>query len=161
ETCNAKDGDCNGPTDDSLTDSRYDHACYNRCNDADGANTSSGTRCHPSTYTCVAAARACNGSVANASHTCNGTDHECHGTVDDTLTDVGSGFPCYDNCPGQVAAGCKGECKAGQLGCSAGVKVCTGSTGLTAETCDGKDNDCNGTTDDGFDYPQYTTDPNN
>jgi hypothetical protein len=90
---------------------------------------------------------------------CDGIDNDCNFMTDDSPTDVGGG--CGQNCPGGVLANCKGECKAGTLVCSSGVKLCMGSTGPTPETCDGKDNDCNGTTDDGFGYPNYNSDPKN
>src|SRR5205814_1082118 len=77
---------------------------------------------------------------------CNGLDDDCNFLVDDSPTDVGG--PCGQNCPGQSVTNCVGECHAGTLACSAGLKVCQGSTGPTPEICDHKDNDCNGTTDD-------------
>jgi hypothetical protein len=45
-----------------------------------------------------------------------------------------------------------GECVAGEYVCARHGKgiVCEGATGPTAEICDGKDNDCDGTPDNGF-----------
>src|SRR4030095_15661304 len=44
-----------------------------------------------------------------------------------------------------------GECEAGTTQCVAGSIRCVGAQGPTAELCDGKDNDCDNMTDEGFD----------
>jgi len=54
--------------------------------------------------------------------------------------------PCYTGTAGTQGVG---ECKAGTQVCVSGAwSACTGEQIPAAETCDGKDNDCNGTTDD-------------
>ena len=84
-----------------------------------------------------------------ALETCNdvGTDNDCDGDkaeVDldqDGVNDLGSA--CKKGLPGICDAGTR-HCKQGQL-------VCQGkySIGQITEACNGKDDDCNGTTDDG------------
>src|SRR5207302_1355825 len=49
---------------------------------------------------------------------------------------------------GACGAANVGTCKAGVVTCSSGVLMCQGATPPALETCDGKDNDCNSTTDD-------------
>ena len=68
---------------------------------------------------------------------CDNKDNDCNGMIDDgTLPTVG------DNCANQV-----GECAGGVKQCVSGVITCTKPP--MPEICDLKDNDCNGTPDDG------------
>ncbi|MBM4319359.1 MAG: hypothetical protein FJ125_05195 [Deltaproteobacteria bacterium] len=77
---------------------------------------------------------------------CDGLDNDCDGVVDDEPVDEGGGC-------GSV----QGECRAGLLLCSAGRLVCAGGRepgtelciGPSDERCDGLDNDCDGSTDEG------------
>nr|WP_240806783.1 MopE-related protein [Polyangium spumosum] len=70
---------------------------------------------------------------------CDGLDNDCNGLVDDgSISQVGD--PCGSD---------TGECQSGALACAAGVLDCVGDIGPTQELCDGKDNDCDGTIDNG------------
>lgn len=72
----------------------------------------------------------------------DGKDNNCNGVVDEN---------CSPNCDPNMGRPCSvgvGECKRdGTLGCSA---ICNAQPGLPSPEvpCDGKDNDCNGVTDD-------------
>jgi len=77
---------------------------------------------------------------------CNDIDEDCDGVVNNG--NPGGGATCSDNCPGGV---CQGECTPGTTQCLGNALVCTGGVGPQLEQCDGKDNDCDGQTDEGFD----------
>ena len=71
--------------------------------------------------------------------TCNGLDDDCDGVADN---DVPVGRPCDTGRPG--------VCGPGHVRCVSPNSVCTPDTAPSGEVCDGIDNDCNGTVDDGF-----------
>lgn len=71
---------------------------------------------------------------------CDGIDNDGDDAVDESWPELGQ--PCGET---------RGECAPGAYVCAAdglGV-VCTGGVGPLAELCDGKDNDCDGTIDNG------------
>ena len=68
--------------------------------------------------------------------TCNNLDDDCNGVIDNYLK--------------QVCGISIGDCKQGLQTCSAGVwGNCTGETAPKNETCDGRDNNCDGKVDEG------------
>lgn len=140
--CDTLDNDCDGVTDEG-------------CECVDGTTQSCGTdvgACMAGTQTCTAGAfGACAGEVAPGTESCNGIDDDCDGMVDDDLT----------------APAC-----ALQMGVCAGRRQpCSGAGGFTAceaadygpnyetdeTSCDGFDNDCDGTIDEGCDCIDGTT----
>ncbi|MFO0651505.1 MAG: putative metal-binding motif-containing protein [Polyangiales bacterium] len=124
ETCNGRDDNCNGMIDDGFACVRGSTgACATACG-------SMGTRtCNPD---CTW------GPCAAPAETCNGRDDNCDGVVD-------NGFAC--------AAGATGACT---TSCgSTGRRTCLGSCSWDtcvppAETCNGADDNCNATCDEGF-----------
>src|SRR6185369_13987697 len=83
---------------------------------------------------------------------CDAVDNDCNGVINDGNQDSGGpegGQPCLDYCGGVA---CKGECTAGISTCVGNDLVCIPGKGPTIEVCDGKDNDCNGTPDNGFNF---------
>ena len=71
---------------------------------------------------------------------CDGLDNDCNELDDDAVTDLAS----------VCATGDPGLCATGAEVCEDGVPVCVPSFTPTSETCDGLDNDCDGTPDNGL-----------
>jgi hypothetical protein len=124
ETCNGADDNCSGTCDDGF------ECCA-------GSTGSCPTPCGGTgTRTCSAVCAW--GSCEIAAETCNGADDDC-----DTVCD--NGFSC-----------CRGETETCSTSCSStGTRTCStsctwGTCTPPAETCNGVDDDCDGTADEGF-----------
>lgn len=150
EVCDARDNDCNGQSDDGLATQTW-HP------DADGDGHGNGTvstqACtRPSGY--VANTSDCNdgdaGIYLGALETCDGVDNNCNGSVDE-----GEMLTWYRDADGD-----------GYGSASLSTQACTPPSGYVANTsdchdnnasirpnasevCDGMDNNCNGTVDEG------------
>ncbi len=75
---------------------------------------------------------------------CDGLDNDCDGVVDDGVP--GAGDACGTD---------EGTCRAGILACVDGMEACQGEIAAGDELCDGADNDCDGTTDEGLPGDQW------
>lgn len=73
-----------------------------------------------------------------ADERCNGFDDNCNGRVDENPVDASG--PCE--------TGFVGVCSAGTLRCEGGAVACVQTTAVSAERCDGLDNDCDGRIDE-------------
>ncbi len=124
ETCNGLDDNCNGTTDEGNPGGG------GTCGSAIG-------ECLPGTLACAGGALVCSGGRSAIAETCNNRDDDCNGSVDD-------GVPTTGACGSAV-----GECRQGVNTCVSGAFVCTGGRGAGTEICDGRDNDCDGSTDEG------------
>jgi hypothetical protein len=88
--------------------------------------------------------------VSPTTEICNGRDDDCNGVVDNptppatSLPGTGPGFVCGSNV---------GRCTFGAFACVGGAVVCQGGTGPTAETCNGVDDNCDGSVDEGVTPP--------
>lgn len=79
---------------------------------------------------------------------CNGKDDDCNGIIDDPAQ-LGV-KPCYEGNPNDLLYG---DCRFGLERCTDGKMQCIGQIMPTVEICDGKDNDCDGLVDEGFEKP--------
>ena len=181
ETCNGRDDDCDGRTDEgNLGGGDCDTGGIGQCargivacvdggeqclplaeagdeicdgvdNDCDGTvdegNPGGGVRCDTGglgqcgigRLECQDGGLACIGEFDPQSETCDGRDNDCNGTIDDGIAEIG--FGCDTDLPG--------VCAGGTYACINGALECEAETLAGPERCDGEDNDCDGTTDEG------------
>jgi len=133
ETCNGKDDNCDGDTDENL-----EQSCYT----ADAATQGKG-QCKAGKQTCSAGAwGVCEGEVTPSTETCDGQDNDCNGVVDDGI----SAQACYSGPAGTEG---RGICHAGTQACTSGSwGACVDEQVPQAEECNGLDDDCNDAVDD-------------
>ncbi len=146
ELCNAIDDDCDGSTDEGFgvgTACRGLGACSvaGQLECADDGSVRCSSAAAARVETCNAADDDCDGRTDEGNvETCNGADDDCDGRTDeDFLLGV--------------------ACETGGLGaCAVGVRACNDAGGVrcqqvsqpaAAEACDGRDDDCDGGTDEG------------
>jgi hypothetical protein len=153
EACDGLDNDCDARIDeetDLFTDTRNCGACGDQCTPPNAAPACVDGRCRIGACDLGwvdanhDAADGCESPCVGSAERCNDADDDCDGDVDEDFAELGT------------------ACVAGLGACqSPGVDVClpdgsgtrcNGVPGLPeAETCNGADDDCNGTVDDGFD----------
>jgi MYXO-CTERM domain-containing protein len=175
EVCDGIDNNCNGSTDETpLMDAPLpgQNGCWNLPGNCCSHTTPSPTVpdlnwCPPAGGTCFgvgaltqpcsagtqvcagAMGWVCQGGKAPSAEVCDGVDNNCNGAPDDGGPFPTEGNACGINAPN--VAGCvKGDCLAGTIQCTAGSLDCVGDVGPAPETCNGKDDNCNGTCDDGI-----------
>ncbi|HAA58115.1 MAG TPA: hypothetical protein DCE42_25355 [Myxococcales bacterium] len=142
ESCNQRDDNCDGNVDENLT-----NCCQDGKKRACGSNVGV---CSSGSQTCTGGKWGdCTGGVTPKSEICDGRDNNCDGQIDESLIKY-----CYtfsQGCTGTASAGykCVGSCAQGKSTCISGKwSICSGQQGPAKESCDGKDNDCNGQIDD-------------
>jgi hypothetical protein len=131
EVCDDKDNDCDGVIDDSPVD------VGGPCGVGTGV-------CTPGVEVCLpGGVKMCQGAMGGVPEVCNGLDDDCNGIVDDNPSDVGGQCTPAGGNPGV------GLCTFGMIACIAGAPQCVGGVLPGMETCNGKDDDCDGVIDDG------------
>jgi len=102
--------------------------------------------CRDGTQTCSGGKwGSCAGQVGPSSERCDGKDNDCDGQTDEGNPDGGK------SCKGSGS----GPCAQGTSKCQSGRIVCITSSKPSTETCDGKDNDCDGVIDEGLERSCY------
>ncbi len=141
EICNGRDDDCNAAIDDGLPRcgcaggaEPRDEVCNRVDDDCDGLVDEA------LQVTC-----ACSGDVPPGTETCNGRDDDCNAAIDDGLAAPDWICPTLGVCAGKAKPACGGSF--GWTCDFSGVPHHE-SVGGAEVTCDGRDNDCDGFTDE-------------
>jgi hypothetical protein len=127
ELCDGRDNDCDERTDEELGQSMCGVGACARTVD----NCSMGRlqRCEPG---------------APSAEVCNGMDDDCDGMADNEIGPAA----CYS---GPMGTQSVGRCRAGTRTCAGGMLgTCAGEVVPDAELCNGMDDDCDGTVDNGI-----------
>jgi hypothetical protein len=144
EVCDGLDNDCDGQVDEG--------GVCDECTSGDTRPCDTGQPgvCADGTETCVSGewSGVCNQDTQSSTEVCDGLDNDCDGQVDeggvcDECTS-GDTRPCDTGQPGVCADGTE-TCVSGEWS-----GVCDPDTQSSAEVCDGLDNDCDGSTDEGL-----------
>ncbi len=100
--------------------------------------------CSAGTWACQAGSVVCVPTVTASAETClnQGVDNDCDGDA----TELTDGVHENDAC----TTGVPGECSAGRQRCTSGSLLCVPIRQAAPEVCDGRDNDCDGNTDNGL-----------
>jgi hypothetical protein len=159
EACDGLNNDCDANIDEG--------------NPGGGGSCGTGTgACSPGMEQCLGGTLQCIGGTGPTIETCNTIDDDCNGTVDDGFTlsnDVNNCGMCGRVCSfANAIAGCSsGTCTL--VACLTGFYNRNGSTAdgceyacdfAGAEICNGRDDDCDGTPDDGLTPPSTFCNPN-
>jgi hypothetical protein len=125
--CGGFDNDCDGVVDEG--------------NPGGGVACSTGLLgvCAAGTTACVKGTLRCMTNTAASPERCDGLDNDCDGEVDENDAEE------------ECDTGLLGACAKGTLLCTDGVVTCAATTlpGTMDETCNGKDDDCDGEVDEG------------
>ncbi len=137
EVCDGLDNNCDGAADEGCGCIDGDvRACY------DGAASTEGVgECRAGMQRCAAGTwEACEGSTAPDVEACDGRDNDCDGAID------GIARACYSGPPETRDTGI---CHDGVQTCvAASWEACAGEALPQFETCNGVDDDCDGTVDE-------------
>ena len=139
EVCDQLDNDCDGKVDEDVPGC-CEPGAMEECSKNEGICEKGVRECNPNGNW-----GACSGQEPVA-ELCDGLDNDCDGITDNG--NPGGGVSCGTNI---------GECKTGVTSCTGDPEeyLCEGEIPWTLEVCDGKDNDCDGSTDEELDEDQW------
>ena len=132
--------------DAALIDQDCDGAVNEECECVEGQTKSCGQsnigECRLGTQTCDINGNwgQCIAAVYPSAESCDGKDNDCNGQTDESLADITTDVYGYDSI---------GECQVQIESCLGGsYQIIQQAIGPKTEICDGKDNNCNGQTDE-------------
>jgi IgGFc binding protein/Sulfatase-modifying factor enzyme 1/Putative metal-binding motif len=131
EICDNLDNDCDGEIDEDGDIPGMGQPCG-------GVGI-----CAPGVRACIAGNVICEGGGDPQAGLCDGLDNNCNGLVDEPeeiAEDSAMGAPCGETV---------GACSEGHNECIDGSVICVGAVVPTTEICNGIDDDCNDTIDEG------------
>ncbi len=132
ETCNSKDDDCDGITDNNLE--------VLSCWQGPSLTVfSERSICKKGVLACLEGKTFCEGQVLPKREECNNLDDDCDGYVDDNAVDT------------RLTCGVStdvGTCTFGAYTCQEGELYCMGAVSPQVESCNNQDDDCDGNTDE-------------
>jgi hypothetical protein len=142
EVCDGQDNDCDGTIDGDVTDDGQ--AC--------GGMPGGTGECRQGSRMCINGVLVCVGAGIPGTEVCDGKDNDCDGNTDedDPFVDTAC-YPVGVSGCNVNTQSCTAPCQLGQWACTSGRLSCTGMVTPTTEVCDDADNDCDGSTDEGFD----------
>ena len=135
ELCDGIDNDCDGNIDDNPIDANEDCA------------TGFPGQCAAGLSRCNSGFIECEPLRVASNEICDTIDNDCDGETDEAAAGGPYAEVCYGGPEGTLDVG---ECAAGSRGCIDGsVTACVGQVLPLPEICDGLDNDCDGSADEG------------
>jgi hypothetical protein len=148
EICDGKDNDCDGKTDENMA--RQCFSGSKGCTKGPNGIYKCVGVCSYGIQNCVNAKwTKCDKEVLADIEKCNGKDDDCDGQVDDGNPSGGN------NC---TVAGKKADRAKGTTACTGGKVICKQVNLPKKETCNGKDDDCDGNIDNGLKTYKYYPD---